>query len=448
MGRQLRAFAEGFALCFSRRTRSVLAHAEQYLCGLMQAPRANLQQMAEVVPESDAQALHHFLSVSDWDSQAVMDQVAAGADALLGGTVDSCLVVDETSFPKKGIKSVGVARQWCGTRGKTDNCQVGVFASLGHGDRAALIQARLYLPKEWTLSNKRCRKAGVPESARSFRTKPELALEMVESVRSKGVRFRWVAADGGYGNHPGFLRALDDADETFVIDIHRDQRIFEQDPQPTVATSGRSRRLVAGCDSIRADAWADRQPKTAWKRVWIRHTSKGELGLEMLHTRVWLWDKREASARCWHLIVTREPGDPASIKFSLSNAPAEIASHRLAQIQRQRYWIERAFQDAKQQAGMDEYQARSWKAWHHHMALVMMALLFWLQQRHKHQATHPLLSCRDLKILLVHILPRRDASLEEVLRLMEQRHRRRQAATESAYKKQRARDGTPEDLAI
>jgi len=172
----------------------VLPQAGQYLSGLMQARRATMLQMAEVVPESDSQALHHFLSVSDWDSQTVMDQVATGVDAELGGTLDSCLVIDETSFPKKGKKSVGVARQWCGTRGKTDSCQVGVFASLGHGSRASLIDARLYLPREWTDSERRCRQAGVPEPARSFRTKPELALEMVRRARSQGLRFRWVAA--------------------------------------------------------------------------------------------------------------------------------------------------------------------------------------------------------------------------------------------------------------
>jgi SRSO17 transposase len=410
----------------------------------MQARRATMLQMADVVPESDSQALHHFLSVSSWDSQAVMDQVAAGADALLGGTLDSCLVIDETSFPKKGTKSVGVARQWCGTLGKTDSCQVGVFASLGHGSQAALIDARLYLPREWTDSNERCSRAGVPESFQSFQTKPELALDIVNRARSQGVRFRWVAADGGYGKNAVFLRSLDDAGERFVVDVHRNQYIYLEDPQPSIpaSSSGRHRRLVAQSDPLRVDAWMADQPQSAWRRVWIRHTTKGELHLDLLQAQIWLWDGKEESARCWQVIVTQVPGDPESLKYSLSNAVPEMPGHRLAQIQRQRYWIERAFQDAKSEAGMADYQARSWKAWHHHMALVMMVLLFMLQQRQKHHATHPKLSCADLKILLAHILPNRNASLEEVLRLMEQRHRRRKAATDSAYRQQRVRDGT------
>ena len=196
---------------------------------------------------------------------------------------------------------------------------------------------------------------------------------------------------------------------------------------------------------MRADAWMAKQPESAWQREWIRHTTKGESHLDVMRSLVWLWDGREDSARCWHLIVTREPGDPESLKYSLSNAAADTPAGRLAQIQRQRYWIERTFQNAKREAGMAEYQARSWKAWHHHMALVMMALLFLLQQRQQHQTTHPLLSCTDLKILLAHVLPRRNIGLEEVIHLMEQRHKRRQSATKSTYRKQRARDGTSPD---
>ena len=444
MGQKLRDFSRGFEPDFLRHTRSALRRAEQYLCGLIQTRRATMLQMAEVVPESDSQALHHFLSVSDWDSQAVVKRVAAGVDEVLGGTLDSCLVIDETSFPKKGTKSVGVARQWCGTNGKTDSCQVGVFASLGHGSRAGLIDAQLYLPREWTDSPKRCRRAGVPESARSFQTKPEIALAMVTRARTQGLRFRWVAADGGYGKNASFLRALDDAGERFVIDVHRDQRIYVEDPKPCVpdGASSRSRRRVPQLDPLRVDAWMAAQPESAWQRVWIRHTTKGKLHLDLLQTQVWLWDGKEEAARCWQLIVTREPDHPRTLKYGLSNASAEMPAHRLAQIQRQRYWIERAFQDAKGEAGMADYQARSWKAWHHHMALVMMAMLFMLQQRHENQELHPHLSCADLKLLLAHILPKRNPSLEDVNQLIEQRHRRRQAAIDSAYRRQKVRDGT------
>lgn len=434
------AFCESYEAFFRRRTRSVAAQAKQYLCGLMQARRRNMERMAEVVPESSEQSLQHFLSYSDWDWRPVTAEVARQADELLGGTADTCLVIDETGIPKKGTKSVGVARQWCGQLGKLDNCQVGVFAGLAQGQRISLIDARLYLPKEWIRSAKRCRRAGIPDADRVAKSKPELALEMVRSVREQGVRFQWVAADSVYGNDPSLLRALDDSGELFVVDVQRAQPVYLEDPQPTVPARAPSRgrprsRRVAQTKKSKLHEWLQAQPESAWQRVWIRHSTRGKLRVEVLHRRVWLWDGHEEAARCWHAFATREVGRASTLKWALSNAPEQTSSQRLAQMQRQRYWIERAFQDAKCEAGMGEYQARGWKAWHHHMALVMMAMLFVLQQRTEHQATHPLLSAADVKRLLAHFLPRQDTTTEEVIRQMEFRHRQRQASIDSAYRR-------------
>lgn len=160
----------------------------------MQAVCRNIERMIEVVPDTEYQALHHFASQSPWDHRLVMDQVALDSDRHLGGTPDSGLIIDETSIPKKGKKSVGVARQWCGRLGKVDNCQVGVFASLVHGSSATLIDARLYLPEEWTKDRKRCKSAGVPDNVH-FKTKSQLALDIVHHARSLGLRFAWVWLD-------------------------------------------------------------------------------------------------------------------------------------------------------------------------------------------------------------------------------------------------------------
>ena len=145
----------------------------------------------------------------------------------------------------------------------------------------------------------------------------------------------------------------------------------------------------------------------------------------------------QAQARCWQLIVTREIGTPETTKYSLSNAGDKPTVQRLAFMQRQRYWIERAFQEAKNEAGMDEYQARSWQAWYHHMALVMMALLFLLKERLLQSEELPLLSAADVKLLLVRLLPRRDLDLEESIRQVQLRHRQRQTAIDSAGRRQR-----------
>ena len=136
------------------------------------------------------------------------------------------------------------------------------------------------------------------------------------------------------------------------------------------------------------------------------------------------------------LIVRRELDSPDTIHYTLSNAPAETPTHRLAQMQAQRFWIERALQDAKSESGLADYQARKWRAWHHHMALVMMAMLFMLEERILQKDNHPLLSCSDIESLLRTFLPRRDIAHDEVIRQMEKRHRKRQAAIDAQYRKQ------------
>ena len=219
------------------------------------------------------------------------------------------------------------------------------------------------------------------------------------------------------------------------------QRIYFEDPDPTVppATSNKGRKpskLKAQCASIRVDKWAEQQPASKWKRTRVRDATKGKLWVEILHHRVRLWDGEEPEASCWILIVRREIGT-TDIKYSLSNAPASTSYKRLAYMQAQRYWIERSFQDAKTQCGMGEYQARKWRSWHHHMAMVMMAMLFMVEQRTLFKNSHPLLSCFDIVSILKFLLPRRAVTLEEVIRQLGVRHKRRQASIDYAYQKQR-----------
>jgi SRSO17 transposase len=407
----------------------------------MQARRKNMERMAEVVPDSDEQVLQHFISNSNWDARGVVDQVAMEADGWLGGSADSALLIDESGLTKKGKKSVGVARQWNGRLGKVDNCQVGVYAALSRGSWSTLIDERLYLPREWIDDPARCQAAKIPRAEQKFKTKPELALEMVRHSRRLGMRFSWVGADGAYGSDPAFLRALEADGETFMVDVHKDQHIYLEDPEPVIPapTSGRGRKpqkRVAQREPIRVDRWLESQPDSAWRRLTLRDSSKGKLCVEVLQRRVWLWDNKEAEARHWHLMVRREVKARDEIKYSLSNAPSETPVHRLAQMQGQRYWIERSFQDGKSQAGLDHYQVRGWTAWHHHMALVMMAMLFMLQERIEQHDEHPLLSCADIETLLAHFLPRRDVDEEEVIRQLQVRHEKRQASINSAYANQ------------
>jgi SRSO17 transposase len=163
-----------------------------------------------------------------------------------------------------------------------------------------------------------------------------------------------------------------------------------------------------------------------------RHDA-GDLRVEVIHRHVWLWDKHGPSAHRWHLIVRREAHSPATIKYSLSNADEQTSVNKLAQMQAQRFWIERAFQDAKSHVGMADYQARTWQSWHRHMALVMMAMQFMLETRINNAELLPSLSCYDIQILIATTMPDRRSDSDEVIRQLHERHRKRQASIDLVH---------------
>ena len=445
MGRRFLAFCGRFGGPFRQRTRTVETAAQQYVQGLIQAETKNMERMEEVVPEADHQVLQHMLSESAWSERAVLDQIAQEASQRLGTDEGTSLIIDESGIPKKGRHSVGVGRQWCGQIGKVDNCQVGVFAALSRDSDVTLIDERLFLPQDWTDDDRRCQAAGIPKAQRGFQRKADLALDMIRHARQQQIGFAWVGFDGFYGSDPGLLRALDQDGEIFVGDVHKDQYFYLADPEPVVPppTTSRGRppsALQPQTPALRVDHWTQQQPASAWQRVTLREGTKGPLQVDILHRRVWLWDGQEAQAHLWHLIVRRDVATPTELKYSLSNAPAETSVPRLAFMQGQRYWVERALQTGKQDVGLGDYQVRGWRGWHHHMALVMMAMLFQLEERQLQRPTYPLLSGRDIRALLTQFLPRRDTTIEEVLRQMEVRHRKRQAAIDSAYRKQQLKE--------
>jgi SRSO17 transposase len=394
---------------FVTKTRASGSQARIYLRGLMQARRRNIERIRDAVPGSDEQALHHFIANSPWDHRPVLDKVARDANGLLGGTDDSFLLIDETGFPKKGRDSVGVARQWCGRLGKVDNCQTAVCASLGRGSIATLLDTALFLPKDWTGDSARMADAGVPETSRTYRTKQELALDLVERALQNGVQFCWVGFDGFYGDNGQFLRMLDGAGLTFLGDVHCDQYIWTADPKADKSAK-----------RMRADAWVASQSADAWRRIEMRHGTKGPMKVDVLHSRVWLYQKGDDQAYQWHLIVTRQPN---RLKYSLSNAAADTSVARLAYMQGQRYFVERALEDAKQQGGFGEYQVRGWRGWHHHATLVMMAMLFLTRERL--EIGEPVLTAADVQMMLVHYLPRRDRKPEDLIDLLRRRFKRR-----------------------
>jgi SRSO17 transposase len=381
-----------------------------------------------------------MLSDSTWEVSGVRRQLIVDANAHFGH--GSALVIDESGFAKKGTHSAGVARQWNGRLGKTDNCQVGVFAAVTRDQVAALVDGELYLPKEWIeeKDQARCKAAGVPEEARVLRTKGEMALALIRRLREEGLHFGYTVCDGGYGHLPWFLRRLEDDGEIFLGEVHSDQMIYTDDPHPTVparkSKKGRTPiRLKSAQTPQTVTAWAQAQPASAWRRMALRDGEKGEIVADFLHAQVFVWDGEEAVSRHWHLLVRREP-DGVTLKYCLSNAKPDASLRHLVTMQMARYFVERAFNDAKSACGMADYQVRGWQAWHHHMALVMIALMFLAKERFAHRDTHRLLSCQDIVEILRHKLPRKTETDDELATLITDRHRRRATAMQSAYEKQ------------
>jgi SRSO17 transposase len=395
-----------------------------------------MDRMAEVVPDSKSRNLQQFLTHSKWDARSVIDHVARDANQFLGDEQRAGLLIDESGFAKQGPMSVGVSRQWLGRLGKVDNGQVAVFGVLSRDRFAIPVDVKLYLPKKWTEDPKRCEKAGIPEAERVFRTKEQLALEIVSHARQNGLRYGWVGADAGYGKGPGFCLELDRMGERFVVDLHSDFPIYLEDPRPylpekTSRKGPKFNRYRTDASIIEVKAAVEGLKLCEQPVLKLRDTTRGPLKVRALRFPVYVWD-REASQACrFFLLATQILGPKAETKISLSNAPETMKLKTLAWMQLQRYWVERAFEDAKSECGMADYQVRKWSAWHHHMALVMMAMLFMLNERVRHKDSYPLLSCSDIEELLSRFLPRRDVTREEVIRQLEYRHRKRLAAIQS-----------------
>ena len=335
---------------------------------------------------------------------------------------------------------MGVARQWNGRLGKVDNCQVGVFAALNCRQQVSLIATRLYLPEGWTDNRSRCQQAGVPDDRLNHYKKTDLALDMIASAKNQQLSYHWVGADAFYGNDPEFLRQLEQRGEVFMIDVHCDQTIYLADPQPEVperkAGRGRTPTLLKTAQaSTTVSQWASSQPEAAWQQVELRDSTQGKITINVLHRRVWLWDGEETKAHCWHLIVRQEPNAKNKLKYSLSNAASHLPISRLAFMQGQRYFVERAIEDAKSTAGLADYQVRRWTGWHHHMAMVMLAMLFMLKTKTDYHESYQLLSCNDIRELLYHFLPKRAITKREVLRQLLIRHKKRLLSIQYHYNK-------------
>lgn len=389
--------------------------------------------MTERIADSNYQQLQHFISHSEWSAEAVMQETARKTAGSLHGLSGSIgLILDESGNEKSGRQSVGVARQYIGNVGKVCNAQVGVFAALVRRNRVALCAGKLYLPREWTNDPRRMRAAGVPETEQKYRSKPELAAELIEQL-PEAVSFDWIGGDTIYGNSPHLRERLRATGKAFVPDVGEQLKVYLNDPEPFVplrAINGRGRNPVRPVSHQSAKGLRElitEIESERWQAIEYRSGSKERLEREAVLLPVFIWDGKTEKVESVRLIISRAL-DGKEIKYAVCFDPsAEVEIKEALFRQMQRYWVERAFQEIKEQLGMAQYQVRSWRAWHHHIALTMMALHFIPETQVAEKEVLPLLSCGDVKLMLARILKNKLDEPEGVSKAIELRHKQRRS---------------------
>jgi SRSO17 transposase len=313
--------------------------------------RKNGWQLAELLGEPTPDGVQHLLARAAWDAEAVRDELTRYVrDAL--GHPEGVLVVDETGFLKKGTKSVGVARQYSGTAGRIENCQIGVFLGYATPRGRALLDRALYLPKEWTDDRPRCREAGVPRAVR-FATKLVLARQMIERALAAGVPARWVTADSIYGSDYAFRSAQEERGLGYVVGVRTDF------PVRIGLRQYRAKALLAGV------------PAGAWHRVSCAPGSKGP---RLYDWAVTMTNSPEPQKYARWLLIRRSVSDPTEVAYFACGGPPEATLEDLVRIAGARWSIEECFELAKGDCGLDEYEVRSWTGWHRHTVLSLFAL--------------------------------------------------------------------------
>jgi SRSO17 transposase len=361
------------------------ANARHYVQGLLSDLGSKDVESIAYLHDRERQGLQKFIGQVDWDHQPLLAELARQVGAELGEP-DAVLVFDPSAFPKQGTESVGVQRQWCGRLGKLDNCQVGVYLGYVSRREYALADVRLYLPKEWAHHKRRRQKAGVPKGVR-FRTRHELALEMLEE-RGPWLPHAWVAGDDEMGRCSWFRQELRSRGERYLLAVPSNTAVRDL-TAPDPPYTGRGRRPAV--PFTRVDRWCAALPAGAWETVEVRDGEKGPLVVQAAWTLVQARTQGKPSAVAETLVVFRERRGDGSWKhdYLLSNAPLTTAVADFAQVLNAEHRIEECLKRAKGEAGLADYQVRTWAGWHHHQTLSLLATWFLTQETRRGKKADP-----------------------------------------------------------
>jgi SRSO17 transposase len=378
-------------MAYLERLTAAVGHADRheplrvYLEGLLlPGERKSVEPMAARIDprnvRSRHQSMHHFVATAPWDAQEIMRAArdyALEEFAYHGGI--EAWILDDTSYPKKGTHSVGVGRQYCGVLGKQENCQVAVTLSLANELMSVPAAYHLYLPQDWADDRARRRVAGVPEEV-VFKTKTQIALEEIDRLLADGVAKAPLVMDAFYG------RATELRDEIAKRGMHYVAAIRED---TTVYMAGRA----GSRDPIAVKELAAHLPKTAWKSVWWRHGTKGDMRsrFALLRIRVAKQQPGQKEERPleW-LLIEWPPSESAPVKYWLCNLPTGTRIAKIVNLAQMRWRVERDYEELKGELGLDHYEGRGWLGFHHHGALCIAAYAFLTAERARLSPPHPL----------------------------------------------------------
>lgn len=385
---KLKKFLKRFDDCFPRKDTRV--HLPTYISGqLSDIPEKSVEPIAinaGVAPRT----LQEFLSQHHWDHDQLRDRLQHivrdehSAPHSIG-------VIDETSDVKKGHKTPGVQRQWCGSRGKKENCLVTVHLGYAREGFHCLIDGELYLPEGWSRDRPRCREAGIPDDM-VYRPKWKIALELYDHALKNGMHFDWMTFDEGYGSKPDFLRGLDARQQKFVGEVPRNFTGWLKPPRIVTRAyhkNGRGRgrkvpRLASGSRPVRRVDEMVEEPSfrdQSWQRWRVKDGKKGPMIWEVKHARFTPKDEDGMPGEAMHLVVTRNVLNSEEVKFFVSNAPPETPVSKLLLVGFSRWRVERCFEDQKSEIGLDQYEGRRYQGLKRHLILSCVSFLFLSRMR-------------------------------------------------------------------
>lgn len=381
---ELAQFLRAFDDCFKRS--DTRRHLSKYVQGQLADLDAKSVEPIALHVGVPVRTLQEFLAQHRWKEDGVRSRVAQIVRDQQSGP-NSVGIIDETSDVKKGDKTPGVQRQWCGKVGKQENCIVTVHLGYAREDFQCLLDGELYLPEGWANDRARCREAGIPDEM-VYRPKWQIALELHDRACSEGIVFDWITADEGYGGKPGFIEGLHACGQKFVVEVPRNFSVWNVAPDMTdraYRAGGRGRpravpRVKAGqpeARSVEQVYWFDEPLKSArWRKYYIKDSEKGPVVWEAKRTRLVMKGSDGLPGVELWLIVTRNLEDPLEIKFFVSNAPRSERLETMLLVGFSRWRVERSFEDQKQEIGLDCYEGRCYLGLKRHLILSSISYLF------------------------------------------------------------------------